>query len=405
MSGGNRDIGRTPAADPRPPPSTVIEDDSTGEVQGTAEADSRPLAVVIETDDESPIRPAIEAGPPTSPAPVSRRGWGAGTYALRSLALLVAIYWAVSFGDWADNQFRHHGALGYALLPILCAVLFFAACWLWREVSAWRRLVVVERLRADLSDVGQSEPDKRRFLAALRHLEATMEGSQKIAIAGFLNTTNDNRSADELRVIFNHAVLYPMDEAATGAVHRAARDSFFLALISPTPVTDTIAFVVRATAMIRGVAIAYGHRPGKFGLYRLIRRMIADIALLSGLMILMGRASSVVGRVIRQGSQAVSGTLKMAGDPVIGRVVGAAGALAADATDAVAEEIVDALAAATRMAQLGLLAVAVSRPVELSVERRREISSRLRKMLLTLRRTGRQNRALQAEAPASLANP
>jgi hypothetical protein len=33
-------------------------------------------------------------------------------------------------------------------------------------------------------------------------------------------------------------------------------------LLSPTEITDTAAFVIRAMGMIRGVAGAYGHRPG-----------------------------------------------------------------------------------------------------------------------------------------------
>ena len=324
-----------------------------------------------------------------------------GTYAVASLAILLVVYGAVSLAEWVQDQFHRHIALGYTIVPFIVAAFLFPVWWLWSEISAWRRLVIADRLRADLSDTGQSQMDRDRFLSTLRHLEATMEGPQGGAIATFLKGVNANRGADELRIILDHDVIYPMDEAALSAIHRAVYDSFFLGLVSPTPITDTAAFVLRGTGMIRGVAIAYGHRPGKLGLYRLIRRILADIAILSGVMIIMGRASSVVGHAVHHGSRAVSGALKASGDPIsgtVGTVVGAIGELAGDVTEAVAEEIADAVTAATRMAQLGLLAITVSRPVTLTAERKTDISSRLRTMIFTLRRTGQQRREIEAKA-------
>ena len=364
----------------------VIDDDSPGKVQGETEKRTGPLGIVIETDDETPISPTIEVVASSPPEPPLQHGRRVGTYAVASLAILMVVHWAVSLAEWFQDQFHRHSALGYAILPFTIAALLFSIWWLWGEISAWRHLVIADRLRADLSDTGQSQMDRDRFLSSLRHLAATMEGPQGSAIATFLKGVNGNRGADELRIILDHDVIYPMDEAVLTAIHRAVYDSFFLGLVSPTPITDTAAFVIRATAMIRGVATAYGHRPGKLGLYRLIRRMIADVAILSGVMMLMGRASSEVGHVIHQGSRAV-GALAAGAHPILGTVVSAAGTLAGDASDAVAEEVADAVTAATRMAQLGLLAITVSRPITLSGERKRDMSSRLRNMVFTLRRS------------------
>ena len=405
MSGDKLPVGGQPAIDAGGAPFVVIDDDSPGQLQDSTGKRIQPIGMVIETDDERPISPTLEVVAPTSPEPLSQRSWGPGVYAVASVAIFVAVYWAVSIGEWVEEQFYHHDGLGYAVLLVLVSVLFFVAWWLWSEISAWRRLVIADRLRTDLSETGQGEAAKERFLSALRYLGATMEGSQGSAVASFLKTADDNRTTDELLIILNHDVIYPMDAVAVSAIHRAVYDSFFLGLISPTPLTDGAAFVMRATAMIRGVAIAYGHRPGKLGLYRLIRRMIADVAMLSGVMIVMGRASSVVGHAIRQVTRAASGALKATGDPISGTVIGVGGDLIGDATDAVAEEIADAVAAATRMAQLGLLAIAVSRPITLSAERKKEVSYQLWEMVRTLRRTGRQGRALEAKAPASFGNP
>ena len=380
----------TPNATRLGAPFTVIDDDFPA-----SEPEHLVRSFVIETDDATPIRPATEIVALPVPEPPSRSRRGAGTYAVASLAILLGVYWVVSLAEWVDDQISRHSPLGYATLPFIAAALLFSVWWLWGEVLAWRRLVIADRLRADLSDTGHSQIDRDRFLSTLGHLAATMEGPQGQAIATFLQSVDNHRGADELRIILDHDVIFPMDDAAVTVIHRAVYDSFFLGLISPTPITDTAAFVLRATAMIRGVATAYGHRPGKLGLYRLIRRMIADVAILSGVMILMGRASSVMGQAINQASRAAATAVKASGVPVVGTLIGAAGELTGDVTEAVSEEIAEAVTAATRMAKLGLLAITVSRPITLNAERKRDMSSCLRRMVFTLRRSGQQKQQLK----------
>lgn len=400
MSGDKGNPGGALAGDPEATHFVVIDDDSPEQIKLAPKERPEPLAVVIDTEDEAPITPTIEVAPVPPPEPPSRRRRGVGIYAVASLAALAAVYWVVTIGEWVRDQFHHHSALGYAILPFVIAALIFSVWWIWSEISAWRRLVIADELRADLSDTDHSHVNRERFLAALRRLEAAMDEPWRDDISAFLKTKVGNRGADELQVIFDHEVVYPMDAAALTAVHRAVYDSFFLGLVSPTPITDTTAFVVRAIGMIRGVATAYGHRPGKLGLYRLIRRILADIAILSGVMILMSRASSVVGHAIHRSSQLLAGGLTL-GHPIAGALVGLVGEVTGDAADAVGKEIADAIAAATRMAQMGLLAVAVSRPVALSGERKSEISTGLREMIFTLRRTGQQRRGSEAAAGAS----
>jgi putative membrane protein len=365
-----------------------IDDDAPESVQKKSDERTDPLLIVMDTDDETPITPTREDDvdvPPPSPD-LSRYSIGAGTYAVASLVALLLVYWTFSLVHWV----KRNGVLGYGIiLPFVVTAALFSVWWLCSEILAWWRLAKADRLRADLSDTGQSPTDTDRFLSALRHLEATMEGPQRRAVAEFLSKVDRNRGADELRVILDHDVIHPMDDDALAAVHRAVYDSFFLALISHTPITDTAAFVIRAIGMIWAVAVAYGHRPGKVGLYRLVRRMLADVAILSSVTILMGRASSGVHNVIEKTAHLATGALSGA-HPVAGMTVGAAGGLLADVTEAVAEPISDAATAAARTAQLGLLAIAVSRPITLSADRKADLSSRLRRMIFSLHRAGQQ---------------
>jgi putative membrane protein len=400
VSGDKRNLGGVSEDHAEAVHFVLIEDDSPEQIERESEKPARPLGIIIDTEDGTPITPTVEVdlGPPLTEAP-SRPRKGVGIYATASLAVLATVYWAMTIAKWIADQFHRDSALGYAILPFVIAALLSSIWWIWTEISAWRRLVIADRLRAALSDSDRSQADRDRFLAALRHLEATVEGPRGAEIAAFLKAKVGNRDADELRVVFDHDVIYPMDEAAPTAVHRAVYDSFFVGLVSPTPITDTTVFVVRAIGMIRAVAVAYGHRPGKLGLYRLIRRILADVAILSGVMILMSRASSVVGHAIH-GVSDVASTALTAVHPIAGAAVGVVGEITGDVADTVAKEIADAITAATRMAKLGLLAIAASRPIDLSSDRKAEISVHLKEMVFTLRRTAQRRRELAATAGA-----
>lgn len=402
MSGEKCDVsGAAPATAQEGAPFVVIDDDAPEQGQQKPAEPTGTLGVVIETDDETPITPTREPVLPPPPPALPERSVGAGTYAVVSLVALVVVYWAVSFSNWVYDQFARHGVLGYAILPFVVAAAVLSARWIWGEISAWRRLVITDRLRAELSATHQSPADTDRFLSALGNLEAAIEESQGRSVAAFLKNVNVNRGADELRIIFDHDVLHPMDEAALATIHRAVRDIFFLSLVTPTLIGDTVGFALRAIGMIRGVAMAYGHRPGKLGLYGLVRRMLADVTILAGVEIVMHRVSSMATGLLREAKPVVSGVAAGVAGTVAGLVVGpGAGKLArqfagkaaemggemtADLMDAFGEEIAEAATAAARMAKLGLLAITVSRPLTLTPDKRQEISSRLRAMIFGLR--------------------
>ena len=79
-------------------------------------------------------------------------------------------------------------------------------------------------------------------------------------------------------------VLPPSDQAARQVVRRAVLQTAALTVLSPTVLIDTLLFVVRAVAMLRGVAQAYGQHPGLAGLRHLLREIVRETATLGGVM-------------------------------------------------------------------------------------------------------------------------
>jgi hypothetical protein len=208
--------------------------------------------------------------------------------------------------------------------------------------------------------------------------------------------TDIDAEAIELRNDFDYRIVHPMDDQAVTAVYHAIRDIFFLSLVSPKLITETALFSIRAAGMIRAAAYAYGQKPGRLGLMRLIKHVLADAALLSTTMIVMRGLSHQLGNLIRKGSDFVAGGAAFAVDayyPGIGTAIGSGvrkvGDVAASATESIDVELVDSFTAAMRMAQLGLLTITVVRPMTLSKERRQELYNQLEKRVFLLRRQAR----------------
>jgi hypothetical protein len=115
--------------------------------------------------------------------------------------------------------------------------------------------------------------------------------------------------------------------------------------------------------------------------------------MLFGVAVIMSHASNLVGSAIRGGARAGAAAVGMVGIPIAPDLIRGAGEAVGDVVDVAAMEISEALTAAGRMAKLGLVAIAVSRPVELNRQRRSELAAELRKLVLTLRRSGHQHSA------------
>ncbi|MGH7061784.1 MAG: DUF697 domain-containing protein, partial [Stellaceae bacterium] len=130
--------------------------------------------------------------------------------------------------------------------------------------------------------------------------------------------------------LFARFVLTPADRLGQAAVRRAAAQAFAINAVSPTVLTDTLLFGARAMRLLREVAEIYGQRPGIAGTLHLLRQLVAGAGLVG--------AVDVVGGVLVQ----------QLGGAVLER-------LSANAAESAY--------AAQKMARLGIVAMALCRPV------------------------------------------
>lgn len=301
---------------------------------------------------------------------------------------------AVELIGWILEAFRTISFTGLLLSPIITAAFLAIAVWLWHQFRSWQSLAFVEQLQSDLSSPCETEAEQERFRSAFARLGSNVSEPH---LADFLRGANEKAGVAKLQNDLDRIGLKGMDKDAVDGIRDATRDVFVLSLVSTNALAEIIIFSLRAFGLMRRVASAYGYRPGRFGLIRLARHVLADIALLPVGMLVGLEAGREAGTAIRNvsglGAQAVGAAYPLAGSAVstIGNVVGAA-------VEGVTPRVAEATLAAGRMAHLGLLAAAIVRPVAFSRSGYGEIRNAAYKQILGLKRDALKSRKNTSDA-------
>jgi putative membrane protein len=187
------------------------------------------------------------------------------------------------------------GALGLVLAIV--AALALAAI-LTREAVGLARLAAVEKLHARAEQViAADDRDGARVLVrellAVIHAEPRLARS-RAAIAGHLDDIIDG--ADLVRLA-ERELMGPLDQEARRLVAAAARRVSVLTAVSPRAAVDMVFVLVNAVILVRRLADLYGGRPGTLGLIRLVRHVIAHLAMTGG----MAAGDSLIQQVLGHG--------------------------------------------------------------------------------------------------------
>ncbi|MFL1461111.1 YcjF family protein [Roseococcus sp. DSY-14] len=263
-----------------------------------------------------------DAPPPLPPPPATprRRLW---PLALAGLALLAGAVVLDSLLALAAER-PLLAALGWAGLALLLLALLATG---WREWAALRALESVAALHRIAP--GAPPEDALRRLSALGERLADRGIAPAAAVRSWAAAAREAPTAVALEASFGRAVLAGADARALAAVARASREAGVAVMVSPSPAGDLALFTWRALRMLREVALAYGLRPGRAAELRLLRRALAEGALMAG-------ADLATDAVASAGGQWASLAAGRAGEALLG---------------------------AQRMGRLGLLVIAACRPV------------------------------------------
>jgi putative membrane protein len=284
---------------------------------------------IIESGDTGRLDLSLPAVAPTEPAPRPSRGRRSPlVVAAAGLAVLVVGVVGIDLVRFIDDAFAHGAGLGVLATVAVAAGAGGASYWLLAELRGLWRLRSAERLRRLIPSAlgGELKREIDAAAAILAHDPALGN-----AVANYRATLEPHHTGHDALELFARFVLVPADRLAQAAIRRATAQAFVINAVSPTVLLDTLLFAGRAMRLIREIAEIYGQRPGLAGTIHLLRRLASGAGL-------VGAADLVGGLVAQQ-----------LGGAVLERLSASAA---------------ESAYAGQKMARLGLVAMAMCRPVE-----------------------------------------
>jgi len=302
---------------------------------------------ILETEETGRLELSL---PPASAASLRARRTSRSPFAVAAtgLGIFAAGVIAVESVQFIESAFAQGAALGVVAAAAVAAGCGGGAYWLLAELRGFWRLRSAERLRRLIPAALASELKPEIDAAATILARDPLLGE---AVARYRAALEPHHTGGDALELFSRFVLAPADQLAQAAIRRAAAQAFAINAVSPTALLDTLLFAARAVRMIRETAEIYGQRPGLAGTVHLLRRLASGAGL-------VGAVDLVGGVLVQQ---------------LGGAVVERLSASAAESTYA-----------AQKMARLGIIAMALCRPVEF---RPGEVPS-LRKIVTGLLKSG-----------------
>jgi putative membrane protein len=207
---------------------------------------------------------------------------------------------SLAFGLWADRVIRELFAradwLGYAALAALGLGMLALAVIVGREIFGMMRLSAVQTLKAEAEEAVRSPRPlaARSVVAALGKLLSHRAETARGRTA--LDATKDEIiDGPQLLDLAERELLAPLDRKARSLILGSAKRVSIVTAVSPRAIVDLAYVLFEVTRLIRAMAELYGGRPGTFGLLRLMRDVIAHLAVTGSIAVGDSLAQQVLG--------------------------------------------------------------------------------------------------------------
>jgi putative membrane protein len=270
-----------------------------------------PHVTVIDADDEpgrlarGTIRITPEADPALLPVPVEepvvplRRGFRWGALFWSALGGLVLLGTGLGVVNLVEDLFaRSEGfgflGLGFAILAGLALVVIVA-----REAFSLARLAAIEKLHRRAADALLSD-DRAESRIIVQDLLRIAHGNPQLARArtALANHADDIIDGADLIRLAERELMTPLDMEARRLVSTAAQRVSIVTAVSPRALIDVLFVFAASLRLVRQLARLYGGRPGTLGLIKLMRHVIAHLAITGGMAASDGLVQQVLGHGI-----------------------------------------------------------------------------------------------------------
>jgi len=268
-----------------------------------------PAVVVMDADDKSrPSRGAVHITPEPDPALLplplevplvaTRRGFRWGALFWTALGGLVLLGLGLSTTRLIEDLFARSEGLGYLGLAFAFAAALALVVVVAREAFGLARLAAIEKmhLRAAAALLSDDRAESRVIVQDLVKL-AHQNPQLARARATLQSHADDIIDGADLIRLAERELITPPDQEAPRLVSLAAQRVSIVTAVSPRALIDVLFVFVASLRMIRQLARLYGGRPGALGMVRLMRHVIAHLAITGG----MAASDSLVQQVLGHG--------------------------------------------------------------------------------------------------------
>ncbi|MGF6426802.1 MULTISPECIES: YcjF family protein [Bradyrhizobium] len=268
-----------------------------------------PGVVVMDPDDggrltRGTIQIVPEAEPAQLPVPVdtplvpARRGFRWGTLFWSAAAGLVVLGTGLGVINLVEDLFARNEGLGVLGLGLAVIAAVALAVVTTRELVGLARLATIEKLHLRAAEVLISDDRAASRVIVADLLKLAHQTPQLARARSALQSHTDDiiDGADMIRLA-ERELMTPLDEEARRLVSTAAQRVSVVTAVSPRALFDVLFVFVASLRMIRQLARLYGGRPGALGMIRLLRHVIAHLAITGG----MAASDSLIQQMLGHG--------------------------------------------------------------------------------------------------------
>ncbi len=255
-------------AEPKPAPA------ETRRPRAVAPAEVLAVADAVDVFDHPEDLAALP--PPANPP---KRRSHLGSVFAGALGVLISL----TAGIWVDRLiralFERAPWLGYVAAAAAAVAALALLAILIREAVGLMKLASVERLRSDAA-AALARNDRRAASAVVDRLATLLAARPETAAgrAGVAALRDDIIDGADLIRLAEAELLSPLDARAKTIILDAAKRVSLVTAVSPRALVDIGYVVFEAGRLIRRLATLYGARPGALGFLRLVRSVLAHLA-------------------------------------------------------------------------------------------------------------------------------
>lgn len=233
--------------------------------------------VTLTPDELDPFLGAADSLPPP-PAP-RRRGLPLLQVFLTALGAIISVAFALWLDGLIRSLFSRNDWLGYAAIGVTAVGVLALLGMVTREWLGMRRLAAVQALREEAVKAAL-EPKPAKARAVLGKLVKLSESMPETAAgrAALARTAGEIIDADGLLGLAEIELLGPTDRRVRQLILNASKRVSIVTAVSPRALVDLGYVLFEATRLVRAIAEAYGTKPGRLGMFRLFRDVIAHLA-------------------------------------------------------------------------------------------------------------------------------